>query len=282
MEEAVDRLLDFYLTTTRAAFKHLRAFPGQAPPGRFADLQDAFAWLDAEQAILITAVAHAAAIQRHTHTTDIANCLVAYLSWQQPYTDWRTIAEHALNAYQALGDRRGEAMAWNDLGYARSDVGCLEAAVDAFEEARDIYRELGDRRGEAEFWHNLGGTQSGFARNEAAIDAYEKARDIYHDLGDLHGVARSWRCLGLAQSGCLEAAVDAFEKARDVYRELGDRRGEAMSWHNLSVVVHEAGRVEEARAAARQARQAYLDAGDPDGAAWVPDWGPAEHQAGIS
>ncbi|WP_249124860.1 tetratricopeptide repeat protein [Saccharopolyspora erythraea] len=67
------------------------------------------------------------------------------------------------------------------------------------------------------------------------------------------------------------SAITARKQALEAYQELGDRHGKARTWHNLAFALRETGQPDQAREAAEQARQAYLQAHDPDSAAAVED-----------
>ena len=64
-DEAVGRLLAWYLRRADAADDHLRALAGEPVPAEFTGRDDALAWLDAERPGLIAAVTMAAAAGRH-------------------------------------------------------------------------------------------------------------------------------------------------------------------------------------------------------------------------
>ena len=64
-EQALDRLLGYYLANADAADMHLRALAGMhRVPAVFASREDALAWLDAERSCLVASVALAAATGR--------------------------------------------------------------------------------------------------------------------------------------------------------------------------------------------------------------------------
>ena len=64
LEQAVSRLLAWYLRYARAADQHLRALAGTPVPGEFTGRDAALAWLDAERPGLVAAVTVAAAVGR--------------------------------------------------------------------------------------------------------------------------------------------------------------------------------------------------------------------------
>ena len=79
-EQAVGRLLAWYLRHARAADDHLRALAGMPAPAEFTSRDDALAWLDAERPGLIAAVTMAAATGRHQEAMRLPLNLSEYLA----------------------------------------------------------------------------------------------------------------------------------------------------------------------------------------------------------
>ena len=63
-QQALDRLLRYYLENAVAATEHLRALPGMPVPADFTGRDSALAWLDAERPNLVAAVTMAASTGR--------------------------------------------------------------------------------------------------------------------------------------------------------------------------------------------------------------------------
>jgi len=81
-----------------------------------------------------------------------------------------------------LGDRHGEAGAWDSVAYAHHHLGDHRQAVDGYEQALTTYRELGDRVSEAAVLIHLGDTQEATGDVAAARDAWGQALRIFEDL----------------------------------------------------------------------------------------------------
>ncbi|NYJ32872.1 tetratricopeptide repeat protein [Nocardiopsis aegyptia] len=177
-----------------------------------------------------------------------------------------TIEAHQreLEHCQRVGDTRGEATAWDNLGTALRKVGRLEEAVNAHTREREAYHQLGDAPNEAMAWISLGLALQQVGRFDEAIDALMRAREACNQLGNIQGEAIALIGLGLAleQVGRLEEAVNAHTRAREAYNQLGDAPNEAMAWNYLGRVLAEVGRLEEAVDAHTRAREAYNQLGD--------------------
>ncbi|MFI1422603.1 SAV_2336 N-terminal domain-related protein [Streptomyces sp. NPDC020731] len=246
-EAARERVLGFYVRWADAADDRLRWLPGMAEPERFGDRGQALAWLDGERAGLVAAVGWGREERFAGAALRLALCLGEYLAWRRYFDDWIAVAEAARKAAQRVGDRLGEAMAWNNLGSALGEAGRAGEAIDAHTRARDLYQTVGDRDREAMAWNSLGVVLGEAGRAGEAIDAHTRARDLYRAVGDRHGEGRAWNNLGMAlrEAGRAGEAIDAHTRARDLYRAVGDRHGEGRAWNNLGMALREAGRVDE-------------------------------------
>ncbi|MFE1450935.1 tetratricopeptide repeat protein [Streptomyces olivaceoviridis] len=131
------------------------------------------AWLDRERAGLVAAV-HWAREGKHVDTAmRLAPCLSGYLRWRRHFDDAIGVGSAAQKAAHAIGNRRCEAMAWNNLGVALHGSGRVDEAIAAHVRSRDLLRDLGDRQGEAEAWHNFGNALAAKGQIEQAMEAYD-------------------------------------------------------------------------------------------------------------
>ena len=161
----------------------------------------------------------------------------------------------------------------NNLGAILSELGRLEEALAAAQEAAGVYRELARTRPEAFLpglamsLNNLGSRLSGLGRLEEALAAAQEAVSIRRELARtrpqafLPDLAGSLNNLSVFLSGLgrREEALAAAQEAAGVYRELARTRPEAFlpglagSLNNLGNILSGLGRLEEALAAAQEA-----------------------------
>ncbi|MFC8373433.1 tetratricopeptide repeat protein [Streptomyces sp. NPDC057239] len=247
-EVARERVLGFYVRWADAADDRLRWLPEKPVPERFGDRGEALAWLDSERSGLVAAVGWGREERFAGAAVRLASCLGVYLAWRR-YTDDRiAVAETAREAARLVGDRLGEADAWDNLGLALRHAGRTEEAINAHSLAHDLYQSAGDRHREANAWNNLGLALQVAGRAEEAIDAHTRDRDLCQAAGDRHNEAIAWNNLGsaLRNAGRAEEAIDAHTLARDLFQATGDRHHEATAWNNLGNALQEAGRAKEA------------------------------------
>jgi tetratricopeptide (TPR) repeat protein len=268
-EQAVDRLLAWYLRRAQAADKHLRALTGAPVPAEFSGRDDALAWLDAQRPNLVAAVTMAAATGRNKEAMLLPLTLSEYLAWRRRFDDWLTvIAVSRDNAHQ-LNNKGNEAAALTTLGNALEEVRRFDEAISAHQDAAAIYRETGDRHGEGMALNNLGLALGQVRRFEEAISAHQDAAAIYQETGDRHGEGTALNNLGLAllEVRRFEEAIVCYEQDIAICRETGDRYGEGQTLDNLGNAYQEMGESGSAAARWREAAAAMRDAGDHEEAA---------------
>ena len=234
-EQALDRLLGYYLDTAGAAREHFRALPGTVTLGGFTDRDDALAWLDAEQPSLTAAVTLAARTGRDQIAARLPACLAEYLGWRLRFDDSLTTMTISRDAARRLGDRASEADALRYLGAALARLRRFDEAISACQDGVAICRETGDR-------HREGGTLTAFgdvlrrARQfDEAITAHQDAAAAFRETGNRHseGIALNNISLALQQVRRVDEAITASQEASAIFRETGDRSREGPTLANL-------------------------------------------------
>jgi len=94
-------------------------------------------------------------------------------------TEALTSCQHALTLLQDLGDRFGQAITWDSLGYAHHHHG---QALACYQHALTLYRDLGDRYQEADTLTNLGRTHHATGNHHSARHAWHQALTILEEL----------------------------------------------------------------------------------------------------
>ena len=263
-DEAVGRLLAWYLRYARAANTRLRALAGMPAPAEFPGRDDALAWLDAERPGLIAAVTMAAGTGRHEEAMRLPLNLSEYLKWRRRFDDWLIVLAVSSRSARQLNDKVNEAGALTSLGVALREVRRFEEAVSAHQDAVAIYRETGDRHGEGMALNNLGTALREVRRLEEAISAHRDAAAIYRETANRHLEGGALTNLGLALQEVrrFEEAISAHQAAAAIYRETGDRQREGTALTNLGVALRSVWRVEEAISAHKDAAAIFRETGD--------------------
>jgi len=124
-------------------------FYGRSPrysPTGFCLGSDPFAWLQAERAVLTSAVAQAARLGFAGYAWEITAAMSQFLSTRRYLDDWEECARRAVAAARAAGDERGEAAALLQLADRSADAGRPGEAARLLVRAIHLLRRGGDPR----------------------------------------------------------------------------------------------------------------------------------------
>ncbi|MCG9895505.1 MAG: tetratricopeptide repeat protein [Fimbriimonadaceae bacterium] len=174
------------------------------------------------------------------------------------------------------GTQMNLGMALRNLGEREDGTNCLEAAVEAFEQALTVFTPQSDplnwggtqmNLGAALF--RLGERDDGTERLESAVVAFEEALKVFtaqfaptHRAGTLTNLGVALRSLGEREAGteCLQAAVGAFEQALTFFSPQSDPMNWALTQMNLGGALCRLGEREEATERLQSAVEAFEQA----------------------
>jgi tetratricopeptide (TPR) repeat protein/transcriptional regulator with XRE-family HTH domain len=273
-DQALDRLLDYYIHTATFAETRLarQTRPGPPPdltwaPAAVPDLPDsaaALTWARAERTNLLACLDRVTASGQHSRVVDLTAALATLLRHDGPWTDAMKRHVTAARAAQESGDLLGRADALNNLGAVHRLTGDYAAAAKALAEALDIYRDLGNRLGQANALYNLGIVYRVTGDYQDATRDLAEALDIYRDLGDLLGQASALNNLGAVWylTDAYPHAAQALEEALSIALELGDLIGQASALNDLGCMRRLAGDYPGAVAAQEAALAISRDLGN--------------------
>ncbi|MBD2425948.1 CHAT domain-containing protein [Phormidium sp. FACHB-1136] len=154
----------------------------------------------------------------------------------------------ALEIYQALGDRLGQAETLRGIGYAYRYVWRLDPqyttetrdqafdlALQAWQMALDLHRALGDRQGEVDILGDFGKFETERGNAQRALDWYQQRLTVVRGLGDRQEEGRTLSYLGQVSLALGDTAqsMDFLQQSLAMARELGDRQGEGLALANF-------------------------------------------------
>ena len=147
-----------------------------------------------------------------------------------------------------IGDRKGEAAAYGNLGSVFQSVGQYTKAEKYLQKALSINEEIGDKSGEATCYGNLGTLLHSVCQYTKAEEYLQKALRIRREIGDRKGEASDYGNLGsVFQSvGQYSKADEYLQKALTIKEEIGDKSGEATCYGNLGTVLLSVGQYTKA------------------------------------
>jgi len=153
--------------------------------------------------------------------------------------------ESALNLYQQLNNRYGEAQALNHIGIVNYSLGNYPAALDYYQQSLVISRELGDRATEALTLTNIGIVNDLLGNYPTALDYYQQSLLITRELGDraTEALTLTLNYIGIVNRflGNYPTALDYYQQSLVITRELGDRAGDAATFNNIGIVNYSLG-----------------------------------------
>ena len=177
--------------------------------------------------------------------------------------------EKALAINEEIGDKRGEASSYGNLGTVFQSVGEYDKAKEHLEKALTIRKQIGDKEGEAADYGNLGTVFQSLGEHDKAKEYLEKALAINEEIGDKRGEASSYGNLGTVfQSvGEYDKAKEHLEKALTIRKQIGDKEGEAADYRNLGTVFQSVGEYDKAKEHLEKALAIRKQIGDKEGEA---------------
>ncbi|MFL6110725.1 MAG: AfsR/SARP family transcriptional regulator [Catenulispora sp.] len=270
---ALQRVLDHYLHSARAATQLVSASrnPISLPPPRpgtqpesFAADPEARSWLEAEQPVLLAAVARAAAEGLDVHGRLLPWVLANYLDQRGYWRDYVALQRTALAAAQRSAGLAEQARAHRLLGSAYARLDMYQDAHSHLQHALELNRRLGDRVGQAHAHLAVASMFNQQDRHREALDPVEQALELFRAADRRAGQADSLNGLGWlhSQLGDHQRALTYCRQALALYRDLGDRFGEAHARDSLGHACHRLGLHAQALTYYRQAVDLFRKAGD--------------------
>lgn len=136
-------------------------------------------------------------------------------------------------------------------------------------EALEIFEALNDRRGQAEIIGNLGAIQDNKGQPRKALEYYFRALPILQAENDRTQESSILSRIGSVYDDLGEPfpALDYYEKALRIRREIGDERTEAYTLVNMSIVLRDLGQYDRAIENTERALQIFFRIGQKYGQA---------------
>jgi CHAT domain-containing protein/Tfp pilus assembly protein PilF len=156
--------------------------------------------------------------------------------------------QQALNIYQEIGNRQGEANSLGNLGNALNSLGQYQQAIEHYQQSLAIEQEIGNRDGKASSLNNLGTIFYSLGQYQKAIEHHQQCLAIMGEKGDHRGQAASLNNLGIAfhSLGQYQEAIKYHQQSLAIKEEGGDRHGQASSLNNLGIAFYSLGQYQKA------------------------------------
>jgi tetratricopeptide (TPR) repeat protein/transcriptional regulator with XRE-family HTH domain len=242
-DAALSRLLSWYLHTADAADRVLLPQRHRQPlepvlslaPLDFADYTAAMSWCETERPTIVLLTHQAAARGMHELAWRLPTALWGFLSLRNHWADLIETHEVALASARAVDDRLGQAIALNNLGIAKVNVGRPDQAHTLLCQALVLRKEIGDVWGQAAVANNLGSLHRGRGEFNTAAAHHDRAIMLFRQVGDQCGEGQALNNLGSAylSLGRLDDAIGYYRQALSVLFGVGDQLGQAETLDSL-------------------------------------------------
>ncbi|ROP37179.1 ATP-binding protein [Saccharothrix texasensis] len=276
--DAVGRLLRYYLATADAADRHLARRSRNrdrdtgrmpTPLRRFTSRGEAVDWMTAERLNLQVMADHVAGHGLPGDTVSLVATMHGFLRVHGYWDQDIVLQNLAITEARKIGDRTGEANALHRLGEVQRLMGQFQASVASLHGALDLFHGLADTLGEADVLTDLGFVQRRMGEYPASAVSLKRALELYRELGDEHGEASALNYLGDVQrlTGDYRAAMAGQANALALFRALGDRIGEANVLTSQGEALRILGDYEAASTILNKALTLFCDLGNRHGEA---------------
>lgn len=176
------------------------------------------------------------------------------------YEEAHRYLEQALNAFQALGDRRWVSRMWNGLGENSRLQGDYRAAVTCYQSALIIALEIGNRNWEVMYRSNLGGARVGLGEYEEAERELHKAVEMA-DAAGWGGLAETYCFLAqaLLGQGKLAEAQETAHLAMTLSEQTEQPEFIGATWRVLGMLASQQGQREQAERAFAESHRIFTE-----------------------
>jgi len=269
-DEAIGRLLDYYLHTAVVAGRHFPTWesysspPAARPPADTPDLSTpghAATWLEVERANLDAAVSYAATSGRPVLAMLIPAAITGFLHDRGHWDQALALHQTALGAACQAGDQSGQSHALNQIGFLQTLICDYSAATISHQQALALARRANDHLAEADALGQLAWVQQETGDYPAAAASSQQALELSRGLGYRLRQAWAFNDLGVVHrlTGDYPAAAASAQQAVGLFRDVGHRTGEIEALIHLATVQRLTGDYPAAAATLQQAQELNRD-----------------------
>lgn len=264
VDEARQRLLQFYVETAGSAESVLRGQAAVRQTAQFSDAREAIEWFEAERPSLIAAISFAEILNLPDTAMRLSLALAGYYNWRHQPTELLGMTFTASTAFSNVPAGKIKPDDFDRMGYMYQQSGFLEEALANYESAISFYRINGDTAGLARSLRNFGMALMEVQRPRDAITVLAEAAALCKSTKEAHEEASALTNLGnaLRQEKLFENAVEALGRAAELHRNLSDLSGEAAALTNLGAALAETARLDATQAAPKEAAELLSQAAE--------------------
>lgn len=213
------------------------------PPGTlpetFEDYAAAWAWFEADRAVLVSAVKLAADVPGR-YGWQLPWALQDYFRRRGHWDDWAMTEQVALSVARREKDPYGQAQAHHGLGRAFTWLTDYDQAADHLNAAVRLFAHVGDVAAEANAYLDLAQMYSQAGQPDQALGPAREGLRLADTTDDRAAKAKALNNTGwyYAQLGQPTQALAHCEQALKLFRELGNRRGQSNTLDSIGYALH--------------------------------------------
>src|SRR5829696_7529097 len=193
--------------------------------------------------------------------SDMGHVLFEHSNFALALASWL----HALKYYTKLGDKRGEANYYANIGNIYIKLGQYQEVVKSLENALAVSRDINhDIRAESRWYVNLGVAYFHLAEYQKGIEYQEKALELKTKLGEKGGESDCYANIGISYSslGQYQKGIEYQEKALKIARDIGDKQRESSCYMRIGLNYNNLGQYPDAIKYVNKALEMKEEIGD--------------------
>lgn len=177
----------------------------------------------------------------------------------------------AMEIYHSVGDRRGDASGFYNLGGMSAELGENQKALDYYNQSLPVLRQTDNKEHEAMVLQGIAITYNNLGEKRKAIDFYQQALLIYQSRNNRESEATALTVIGnwFQDIDKNRNALDYFEKALPVYQSLNNKVQMAVVLVQIGRKYDGFGEKQKALNYYNQAQLIYQSLGDKSGEAYM-------------
>ncbi|MBD2063839.1 CHAT domain-containing protein [Funiculus sociatus GB2-A5] len=154
----------------------------------------------------------------------------------------------ALPLYQAVGDKKGEAVTLLGIGKIYDALGEKQKALEFYNQSLPLSRATGDKVGEGVTLNNIGRVYSDLGEKQKALEFYNQSLPLRRATGDKVGEGATLNNIGLVYDalGEKQKALEFYNQSLPLSRATGDKAVEARTLNNIGGVYDALGEKQKA------------------------------------
>ena len=160
----------------------------------------------------------------------------------------RVFAEQGLAFSQSVGYKKGQAMAWHQIGNVDSKKGDFEKAIGNYEEALKLHRTIADSLGVADNFQGIGNAYRRLGELSTALRYQLECKSIRENFGGSEkSIAYAHLNIGniYFTSQEYDKAIKSYQQVVDLYKELNNWHDIALVYNNIFAALYQQGQFEE-------------------------------------